>query len=105
MRRLVLVGASELAEIMTLCAREYSVTLVGIVDPDDERKTLAGCKIYEDFSPVGRFDGVLITNIETPDAAYDAAVAAVDAHCVLVPDMLKLRRSNAPTSLPAENVS
>ena len=34
LRRVALAGASDLAEIMTLCARDYPLTLVAIVDPE-----------------------------------------------------------------------
>jgi len=98
LKRIVLAGASDLAEIMTLCARDYPLTLVAIVDPKSERKKFAGLPVVRDFSEVETFDAVMITSIDTPDAAHASAVAAVGAGRVLVPELLKLRREE--TALP-----
>lgn len=98
LRRVVLAGASDLAEIMALCAREYPFSLVAIVDPKTDRKKFAGLPVVQNFSDVEIIDGVMITSIDAPDAAYEAAIAAVGTDRVLVPAMLKLRRgeSEAP---------
>ena len=92
LRRVVLAGASDLAEIMTLCARDYPLTLVAIVDPKADRTKFAGLPVVKNFSDVENIDGAMITSIDAPDAAYESAVAAVGADRVLVPALLKLHR-------------
>jgi DNA-binding MarR family transcriptional regulator len=92
MRRVVLAGASDLAEIMTLCARDYQTTLVAIVDPKSERTKFAGLPVVKTFADVPNIDGVMITSIDDPDAAHEAAVEAIGAERVIVPALLKLRR-------------
>jgi DNA-binding MarR family transcriptional regulator len=99
-KRIVLAGASDLAEIMTLCARDYPLTLVAIVDPAAERKKFAGLSVVHDFSEVEGIDAVMITSIDAPDVAQEAAVAAVGTTRVLVPELLKLKLRRA-----AENAS
>jgi DNA-binding MarR family transcriptional regulator len=95
LRRLALAGAGDLAEIMTLCARDYPLTLVAIVDPKTDRKKFAGLPVVQNFSDVENIDGVMITSIDAPDAAYEAAVAKVGVDRVLVPALLKLHRTDA----------
>ncbi len=92
MRRIVLAGASDLAEIMTLCARDYPLTLVAIVDPKTDRTKFAGLPVVRNFSDVQNIDGVMITSLDAPDAAHEAAVASVGSERVLIPAVLKLRR-------------
>ena len=92
LRRVVLIGASELAEIMTLCARDCPITLVAIVDPQSERTVFAGLPVVKDFSDVEAIDGVLITKLEAADAIHKSAVAAFGAERVVVPALLRLRR-------------
>lgn len=95
LRRVVLAGASDLAEIMTLCARDYPLTLVAIVDPKTDRKKFAGLPVVRNFSDVENIDGVMITSIDGPDIAYASAVDAVGADRVLVPALLKLHRADS----------
>jgi DNA-binding MarR family transcriptional regulator len=101
LRRVALAGASDLAEIMTLCARDYPLTLVAIVDPKSDRTQFAGLPVVKSFSDVENIDSVMITSIEAPDAAYQSAVDAVGADRVLVPALLKLHRadSDAPPAM------
>ena len=92
LRRVVLAGASDFAEIMTLCARDYPITLIAIVDPQSERKRFAGLPVVQDFSDVEAIDGVLITQLEAPDAIRKSAIAAFGAERVVVPALLRLQR-------------
>jgi DNA-binding MarR family transcriptional regulator len=95
LRRVALAGASDLAEIMTLCARDYPITLLAIVDPKSDRKKFAGLPVVRNFSDVESIDGIMITSIDAPDAAYESAVVAVGADHVLVPALLKLHRADS----------
>jgi hypothetical protein len=56
--------------------------------------------VVHDFSEVEGIDAVMITSIDAPDVAQEAAVAAVGTTRVLVPELLKLKLRRA-----AENAS
>jgi hypothetical protein len=90
-RRLVLFGASDLAEIMGLCAIEQPVQLVAIVDPAMAGRRFAGLPVVSHISAVDGVDAIIITDLAEPDVAFAAAVSALGEERVLTPSLLSLR--------------
>jgi DNA-binding MarR family transcriptional regulator len=90
-QNVALAGVSDLTEIMILCASDYPITLVGVVDPKAKRKTCFKLPVFESFSDVQNADAVLVTEIVSPDTIYDMAVASVGGARVFVPALIKLR--------------
>jgi hypothetical protein len=98
--RVILAGASELAEIATICALETGVEIIVIVDARSNLATFAG------LSVVGSYDGlesiihaVIVTELKTPQEAYANAVERFGANRVLVPAMLGVKiEINAETT-------
>jgi predicted transcriptional regulator len=99
-KRVALVGASELAEIMTLCATERPVAVVGIVD---NRKIgrFAGLPVVSTCDKVDRVDGFVVTALDNPQAAYAEAISNVGEDRVFVPEMLHTGRSRAVNAVSA----
>src|SRR6185437_11132248 len=65
--RIVLAGASDLAEIAAICALECGITIIATVDPQATQPQLMGAPIYRSFEDVAEdFDGVLITDLKAP---------------------------------------
>lgn len=89
-KRIVLAGASEVAEISTLCALETGLTIVGVVDPAHEGDTFMGFAVYSSFAAACMFDGVMITAIAGAAQTYEDAVEAQGAGQVLAPAFLRL---------------
>jgi DNA-binding MarR family transcriptional regulator len=91
-QRVALAGAGDLAEIATLCARDYPVTLAGIVDframstPEGEPPVVRSVAEL-----TGGVDGVFVTHLQAPQATYEAMVKAVGIGRVLAPKMLDVR--------------
>jgi DNA-binding MarR family transcriptional regulator len=106
MNSVALVSASDLAEIVRLCATDHAVRLVGIVDPNAKMKIHAGLPVVSDCRELEACDGLIITDIKEPLLAYQMAVAAVGKDRVLVPALLKGRRMRpkAEKSAPAGRV-
>jgi hypothetical protein len=87
--RVVLMGLSELAEICMICAAEHDITLVALVQPDAGGDRFAGLPVVADFAAApGGFDAVVITDLSSPQASYDRAVAAFGPERVQVPAIL-----------------
>lgn len=103
--RIVLVGASELAEAALLSAREVDISVVGIVDPESGGGMHLGFAIVADLSEVaGGCDAVVLCDMRDPQNSYErsivhAAAAGLGPDRVVGPALLRLR---APS---LENVS
>jgi hypothetical protein len=97
--RIALVGPGDLAEIATLCAREYSVELVGILGKTSGGSEFAGLPVAASLKALGQFDAVLVTEMQTPQAAVDALDGKVAADRILVPPLLRVMRKADPDTL------
>lgn len=91
--RIVLVGASELAEVSVICALENDLDIVAIVDSAWPAKRFAGARVVRQFSEVTvPFDGALITDGRDPEMACAQSIASLGSNAVIIPDFLALRR-------------
>lgn len=101
-RRVVLVGAGELAEIAILSASESPVTIVCIADSATAITQCAGVSVVGDIAEAvrlgrtnGGVDGFVITDTQAPQSAYETTLDRVvaegfDAACVIAPPMLRI---------------
>jgi DNA-binding MarR family transcriptional regulator len=100
--RIVLVGASELAEAALLSAREADVEIVGLVDGARGGGQHVGLPISGSLAPfAGRIDAVVLCDMRDPQAAFAAASAEASAlglepRRVVGPKLLRLRPLSAP---------
>jgi len=102
MKMVALVGASELAEIIKLCAVEQPVQLVAIVDRLAKVERYAGLPVVSGFGALGTIDGLIVTDISDPYETYQAAVAAAGAGRVLAPALLRVDRARKPKARKSE---
>ena len=91
-RRLALVGDGDLAEIATLAALESTVDLVLVIAPDCTAKTAAGLPVDTSLARVRDFDAVLLTDIKSAQATYEAVRHYLPDERILAPDLLRLTR-------------
>ena len=89
-KRVVLAGASELAEISTLCAIGTDVSICALVDGGFEGERFLDLPVAQDFAAAGNFDGVIVTDRFSPQEKFNAAVAACGEERVLAPSLLGL---------------
>ena len=95
-RRLVFVGASELAEIALLSAFEADLDVVAVVDARLAGSTYHGRRVLADLRPVlaspsDGIDAVLITDIAAPQRTYDEVLEIAET-CGLAPERIVLPR-------------
>jgi len=108
LKRIVLVGASELAEAALLSAREANVEIVGLLDASKVGETHIGFAIASGLSEIAvPFDAVVLCSMRDPQGAYlsaleEAAALGFEASRVAGPALLRLR---APASTGAENAA
>ena len=90
-RRMILVGASELAEIAVICALETDIKIVAVVDPAWGAERFAGAPVFATLKDVASpFDGALITDVREPEAAYADSIGMLGPDGVIVPDFFGL---------------
>ncbi len=96
--RIVLVGASELAEAALLSARETAVEIVGLVDRSRAGEASLGLQIVGSLAAVGgRLDAVVMCDVSEPQSIFvatlaDAAALGCAEDRVVGPAVLRLRR-------------
>ncbi len=91
--RVVLYGAGDLAEILTLSARDFSVELAAVIDNDTGLGKFAGLPVRGDIPAPDEIDAVIICDIQEPQAAYDAAVAQFPRERILAPKFLGISKT------------
>lgn len=100
-RRILLVGKSDLAEITAICAIDHAIDIVAVVDPGEGSSRFIGLPVYSDYDAVtGDFDAVLITDVRNARQTTDAAVARFGAERVLIPELLRVRIGEARQATP-----
>ncbi|MCC5977792.1 MAG: winged helix-turn-helix transcriptional regulator [Salinarimonas sp.] len=90
MRRIVLLGASELAEIARLCALETEIEIVAIIDPGMTRARWLGVPVMPEPSNVAdRCDGFVLATVEAPAAVRQRLKDAGITRPVMAPRFLE----------------
>jgi DNA-binding MarR family transcriptional regulator len=89
--RIVLVGASDLAEISAICALDSGIVIVAVIDPSASGLRIAGLPIVQSFAAVeGNYDGIIVTDLNATHEVFDDAVSRFGAEKVLAPSLLGL---------------
>lgn len=94
-RRIALYGASELAEVASLC-EAGDAEIVAIVDPGSRHESFARLPVLNEI-PEDAVDAVLLTTLRDPQKAYDALTQRFPAKRVLVPELLRITTETKPT--------
>jgi hypothetical protein len=98
-RTVVIVTASQLAEICTICALEQGIRIAAIMDPGAaEGRRMLGVLVHGSFETITEdFDGVVIADMSDPGRTRDSAIAVLGADRVMTPRFLNI----APHAEPA----
>jgi DNA-binding MarR family transcriptional regulator len=104
-RRVALYGTGDLAEIMTLSARDYPVALTAVVSREPGQTEFAGLPVVADVPGPAEVDAVIVCDIGKPQAAYDEVSARFPADRVLVPRVLGVSRRPSAARSGANGVS
>ena len=90
-KRVVLAGQSDLAEIAALCAVDQAVEIVGVVQPGATETKFVGVPLFASFDEVPAFDAVIVTDLLNARETYAAAVARFGVSRVMIPKLLGVR--------------
>ncbi len=91
-KTVLLAGQTDLAEIAALCAKEFGIEIVGIVQEGVANAEFIGLPLFADFDAVPKpFDAVLITDVIKPNKTCAVALARYGHERVLIPELLRIR--------------
>jgi DNA-binding MarR family transcriptional regulator len=90
--RIALIGATDLAEIAILCAKDFEIDLIGIVDPKLNQSTYAGVPLAAKLKDLGAVSAVIVTELREAQLAYNTLVTLLPRERVLTPPLLKVSR-------------
>jgi DNA-binding MarR family transcriptional regulator len=90
---IILFGVSDLAEIISLYAREYPIEIKGIVDARATENEYANLPIFAERSLIGEVDAYIITDLREPHSIYEKLVAEIPAEHVMAPKLLEISKS------------
>ena len=88
MTRIALYGASELAEIVTVAARENQAELVGVVAPGRDDSSFCGLPVAASLAELAPFDAVMVTDVSAPQKIFDTLSQTLDQDRILVLPLL-----------------
>lgn len=91
LRKVVLVGVSDFAEIAVLSSHEVEdVSVIAIIDPRQSCKSFLGLPVLASFDSLPEFDVAIITSMTAPQAAYDEVVDEIGENRVRASKILRL---------------
>ena len=90
-RRVVLCGASELAEIASLRAQEFGIEVVAIYDPDSAEKHFLGYPVVSAIDQCPPSDAWIVTDLRNSQATYERLLDELPAERVLIPAILGVK--------------
>ena len=88
-RRVALAGRSELAEIAMLCAAQYPIEIVAVIDDGNEPAFL-GIPLVSDIRAEPSIDSIIITDTKAGQKTYDKMTGIDDLLPVFAPGMLRV---------------
>ena len=88
--RIMLCGASDLAEIASLRALEHELEILGVFDAQSPRRRFLNLKLFRTLDDAGA-DAWLLTDMTDPQAAYRYLASWLPEGRIVVPGILGLR--------------
>ena len=100
-RRVVLVGAGELADLAQTAARDTGMEIVGLFEPGSNQARLHGLQVLahaRDLS-LAAPDILVVTASRKPQASHDAVEGLLPHVAIHAPDFLRVRTSQGDTEI------
>lgn len=90
--KIVLAGRSEIAEIALLCASQYAVEVVAILDSSNE-PTFLGTAVVSSLDAVEDVDAVIVTDTAAAQTTYDTLTSERPDLVVRAPSILRITKT------------
>ena len=93
-RRISLVGAGELAEIVLLCALQYDVEVVGVADENATANRFRHVTLVRDIASLPDHDIVIVCDLSKPKETFQKLTERYNADYIRAPALLKIPTQN-----------
>lgn len=96
-RRVVIVGASDLAEIASLATAGTDVKIVGVLDSGRNEASFCDIPVFqtlEEIRPSERPNAVIIADMTAPQQVYNKLAALLPEDRVLAPNFMRVRNES-----------
>jgi len=104
-RRVALCGVSDVAEIAILCAREFPVEIVGLVDPayrDGGDASFHDLPVERYLIELGALDAAMVTDMKDAQGVFERLISQMPSDRVLTPAVLCVSRKAAAPAADGE---
>jgi DNA-binding MarR family transcriptional regulator len=103
--KIAIFGASDLTDIIVMCAHEQKIELIGIVAPGIDRFVLGNIPVVENASELAPFDLILVADLVDPQCTYDQLVTLYGHDRVHGPLFLGISTVMRKPTSKLENIS
>ncbi len=93
-RKIALIGVSDLAEVAALSVLGSKIEVVAVVDPKSNQSKLAGLPVVRSLEEIARIDAVVVTDITQPQHTYNTLSESWPDECLFAPPMLRITRDS-----------
>ena len=100
-REVVLVGATEMAEIASLAAHGTDVEIIGVLDPGRNESSFCGFPIIQTLEG-NHPSAIIVTDVTDPQGAFDQLKKIIPAERVLAPPLMRVA-AMVPGTEPGES--
>ncbi len=100
--KIAFAGISELAEVGILCAHDFPVNVVAVIEPSRAGEKFCRLPVTNSVAGCGPIDAVILTELAMPEKVYRAIETQINPDRIFAPQLLRL---SLPQFVPADAVS
>jgi len=93
-KRVILAGSGDLSDIVTLCATEHGLELLGVLGSVSKDAGSNGLPVFKNLDDAGSFDAIIVTDLQEPQKVFNQLIEieSVPEERVLAPRLLNISR-------------
>ena len=92
LRKVVLAGRGELAEIALIAAREAGVEVLAVFDRSANAEQMHGLPVLQDWAACDGVDAVVVTDSRRPQQVFDQLLEVWEEARIFAPPLLRITR-------------
>lgn len=100
-RKIAFAGISDLAEVGVICAHDFPIKVVAVIDPRRAGEKFCGLPVAASVAACGPVDAVIVTDLTRPEPVFHEIGEQVGADRVLTPKLLQMAMSKTGKSVSA----
>ena len=94
LKKIVLVGATDITEIAILCAQEFDLGISGILVDNDQEAEFGSIRVVNDILELEDFDAIIITSLDQGSVYIKKLRKHFDDNRIFIPPILGTPTSN-----------